>query len=644
MAKQRFDDLGVFQNYVAAINALIDDKLQPAIDRSGPDAVTKIHAALEIEINVFEAFAAIQGYILRPDPALKREIADAKADFKRFDARYRATNLTDDETRWLDRIANAFIDAVAVGNEIIALTDMIRGTLEGFEANLEEIDYILDDQVQSLILAETVKAADAKAATSAATLLLVAVGAIVLLVGSGSAWVLSRRIVTPVRALVRGMEIVGKGNLTHRIDIENKDEFGQLATGFNRMAKNIQSSRQTVEEARAHLEQRIEERTRELTDEIAYRKKAEQALKESEERLKSILDNTQSAIMMKTLDGHYLYVNRHFIEWYGFPAENYQSMTSADIFSPDIAAQVLAQDKKVLKSGLSDVRETERQFADGKMHSVVVSTFPVFGSDGEPKWIGSIATDVTEQRKSEAQLRQAQKMEAVGQLTGGMAHDFNNLLGVIIGNLDFLTEALQGNDDLLALTEAATKAALNGASLNRQLLAFSRKQSLSPKVIDLNEHVSAMLEMLRRTLGETIEIEVKQSQGPWTAEADPAQVDGAVLNLALNARDAMPEGGTLTIETMKVRLDDDYASMHAEATPGEYVMLSVTDTGTGMPADVLAQVFEPFFTTKEVGEGSGLGLSMVFGFAKQSGGHAEIESEEGAGTTVKMYLPHVPRA
>jgi len=243
----------------------------------------------------------------------------------------------------------------------------------------------------------------------------------------------------------------------------------------------------------------------------------------------------------------------------------------------------------------------------------------------------------------EDRLVQAQKMEAVGQLTGGIAHDFNNLLAVIIGNLDIIQEDLEGNAALHPLLEIATKAALSGANLNRQLLAFSRNETLSPEVIDLNEKVSGMFDMLQRTLGATIEIETKRQHGPWTTEVDPAQLESALLNLAVNARDAMPEGGKLIIETMRVRLDDEDVATRPEVTAGEYVRLAVSDTGMGMSREVLAQVFEPFFTTKDVGKGSGLGLSMVFGFSKQSGGHVEIESEEGVGTTVNLYLPYTSR-
>ncbi|MDA1099302.1 MAG: ATP-binding protein [Proteobacteria bacterium] len=247
-------------------------------------------------------------------------------------------------------------------------------------------------------------------------------------------------------------------------------------------------------------------------------------------------------------------------------------------------------------------------------------------------------------RNLENRLIQAQKMEAVGQLTGGIAHDFNNLLAVIIGNLDIINEDLEGNAELRPLLENATKAALSGANLNAQLLAFSRKQPLSPKVIDLTETVSGMLEMLQRTLGATVEIETKQHPGRCTTEVDPAQLESALLNLAVNARDAMPGGGKLIIETMKVRLDDEDVSTRPEMTAGEFVRLAVSDTGMGMSQEVLSHVFEPFFTTKDVGKGSGLGLSMVFGFTKQSGGHVEIESELDVGTTVRLYLPYTSLA
>ena len=244
-------------------------------------------------------------------------------------------------------------------------------------------------------------------------------------------------------------------------------------------------------------------------------------------------------------------------------------------------------------------------------------------------------------RNAEA-LRQAQKMEAIGQLTGGVAHDFNNLLQIIVGNLDTLTRNLPPDAGRL---RRATSNAMNGATraaaLTRRLLAFARRQALDPKPIDANALIRGMSDLMYRTLGEIYHVEVVLAGGLWKTEADPNELEGALLNLALNARDSMPSGGKITIETFNASLDEAYASRHAEVIPGQYTAISVSDTGTGMDPETLARVFEPFFTTKDQGKGTGLGLSQVYGFVKQSKGHVKIYSEVGEGTTVKIYLPRL---
>ena len=238
-----------------------------------------------------------------------------------------------------------------------------------------------------------------------------------------------------------------------------------------------------------------------------------------------------------------------------------------------------------------------------------------------------------------SKLRQAQQMEAIGQLTGGLAHDFNNLLGVVIGNLDLAAERLDADPTARELVNAALDGALSGAELVKQLLAFSRRQSLEPKVVDLNERLSEMVVLLKRTLGESITIKTVPAVGLWPVLVDPTQIESAILNLSINARDAMPKGGTLTIQTDNRHLDADYAALNPDVAAGDYAMIAVSDTGTGMPPEVVARAFEPFFTTKETGKGTGLGLAMVHGFAKQSGGHASIYSEVGHGTTIRLYFP-----
>src|SRR5262245_15047099 len=240
---------------------------------------------------------------------------------------------------------------------------------------------------------------------------------------------------------------------------------------------------------------------------------------------------------------------------------------------------------------------------------------------------------------SEAQIRQAQKMEAIGQLTGGVAHDFNNILTVITGTIEILGDAVKDRPHLSQITNMISAAASRGADLTRHLLAFSRQQPLQPRCTDVNALAIDAASLLRPTLGAQIEIDSMLAHDCAAALIDPSQLSTAILNLALNARDAMPNGGKLTLETKNVVLDENYASMNSEVKPGNYVMIAVSDTGEGIPGSLLDKVFEPFFTTKDVGKGSGLGLSMVYGFVKQSNGHIKIYSEEGHGTVVKLYLP-----
>ena len=251
-----------------------------------------------------------------------------------------------------------------------------------------------------------------------------------------------------------------------------------------------------------------------------------------------------------------------------------------------------------------------------------------------------IVEDVTESKATRRQLEHAQRMEAVGQLTGGLAHDFNNLLAVVIGNLDLLHDQPELQAASKESVDLALKASLGGATLIRQLLAFSRRQALSPKAFDLNALVTSTRELLSPNPGRAH----RGRDARWRPISGrrwpmPTQVESAIANLAINARDAMPNGGRLTLETANKHLDQRYADANPDAQPGDYVMLAVSDTGTGIPPEVLNRVFEPFFTTKEQGKGSGLGLSMVYGFAKQSRGHVKIYSEVGHGTTVRLYLP-----
>jgi len=363
------------------------------------------------------------------------------------------------------------------------------------------------------------------------------------------------------------------------------------------------------------------------------------AVRQSETRLRLIADNLPMLIAYVERDGQVLFLNRTGEQWAGQPAAQIVGSPVSALFEADGADAVATRVVEAL-AGKAGQLESELVFPDGVRRVVDASFIPDRASDGTVRGCFVVMIDVTGRKEAEALLRQALKMEAVGQLTGGVAHDFNNLLGVVVGNLDLAESGLADRSKELSLIRRALAAAERGAALTQRLLAFSRRQVLRPRAVDVNRLVTEMADTLLPSLGETIDVVACPSRAPCVAYVDPNQLEAALLNLAVNARDAMPAGGRLTIETATLELGPD-GPRAGELAQGAYVVIAISDTGEGMSPEVSSRAFEPFFTTKEVGKGSGLGLSMVFGFAKQSGGHAEIESEPGCGTTVRLYVPQV---
>ena len=373
---------------------------------------------------------------------------------------------------------------------------------------------------------------------------------------------------------------------------------------------------------------------------ITERKRAEEALKKSEELFARTFHASPGLFAISNPEDGTIYdVNETWLEVLGYSYEAAMAKTALELgiwVDPSTRASFVERLKQ--EKSIRGVEAKFRTKAGDELDVLVSAEHVDLG--GEPRML-IVSLDITAMKQTEERLRQAQKMEAVGQLTGGVAHDFNNLLAVILGNAELLADKAGGD---VRRTEAILRAAARGAELTQRLLAFSRRQPLRPQPIDLAGLVAGMSDLLERTLGETIAITATASPELWSASADSGQVENAVLNLAINARDAMPGGGKLTIECSNVSLDGTCLAQNPEAIPGDYVLLTVSDSGTGMSAKVREHAFEPFFTTKEVGAGSGLGLSMVYGFAKQSGGHVIIYSEEGQGTTVKLYLPRARQA
>ncbi|MGH8534900.1 MAG: chemotaxis protein CheB [Gammaproteobacteria bacterium] len=378
--------------------------------------------------------------------------------------------------------------------------------------------------------------------------------------------------------------------------------------------------------------------------EITELKRGEEALRESEERFRTLAETVPDIIFTHRPDGFSDYTNPRFYDLTGLPPGAADGFGWTQALHPEDWARDQSRWRQALAAEQSYEIKYRLQSAAGGYRWHLTRVRPIADASGRViKWFG-VSSDIDDLVHAQEALAQAQKMEAVGQLTGGIAHDFNNLLTVIAGNLQLLEARLQDDAAGQKLRDAAARAAERGAERVHRLLAFARRQVLQPQAVDLNEIVAGMMPVLRQTLGEPIEIALAPGLDLWAALADPGQVEAALLNLALNARDAMPDGGRLVLETANGTLGQDATAPETELAPGDYVLLCVSDTGEGMSEETKRQAFEPFFTTKTTGRGSGLGLSMVYGFAKQSGGQVKVQSERGKGTTVQLYLPRAKDA
>lgn len=369
-------------------------------------------------------------------------------------------------------------------------------------------------------------------------------------------------------------------------------------------------------------------------------KRAEKALTASEEQYRDLVENAIDIIYTHDLKGNYTSVNKAGEQITGYTAEEALKINLTDTVAPECLEKAKEMIAAKLAGNEITAYELEIIAKNGRRVSVEVNTRIIF-ENGVPVGVQGIARDITDRKQLEDQFRQAQKMEAVGVLAGGIAHDFNNLLTAINGYSDLALKKMSADEPLRHNIEEIRSAGDRAAALTTQLLAFSRKQLLVPTVHNLNSVITNIENMLRRIIRESIEFRIVLDPELGNIKADAGQIEQVIMNLAINARDAMPNGGTLTIETQNIYLEDDYVSQHISITPGPFVKMIVTDTGEGMDQETRRQIFEPFFTTKGVGKGTGLGLSTVYGIVKQSGGDIMVYSEIGHGTTFKIYLPCV---
>ena len=365
---------------------------------------------------------------------------------------------------------------------------------------------------------------------------------------------------------------------------------------------------------------------------------SDDALHASEERYRDLFENANDIVFTTDLQMRFTSLNLAGETITGYAREEALALSVEDVVPAEYLAQIRERMRDHLAGKTTPPFEAELIRKDGRRIPIEVSS-RLISRGGQPAGIQGIARDISERRRLEEQLRQAQRMEAVGRLAGGIAHDFNNLVTVIHGCGSELALSLDPSDPRRELALEICRAGESAANLTRQLLAFSRRQIMSPRVIDLTHILLGLSDMLRRLIGADIELVTVSAPNLHAIRVDPGQIEQVIMNLVVNARDAMPAGGWLTIETANAELDDEYVDSHPGARPGSYVRLAVADTGVGMDAETRSRLFEPFFTTKEPGKGTGLGLSTVYGIVKQSGGYVAVDSEVGRGSVFEVYFP-----
>ena len=371
---------------------------------------------------------------------------------------------------------------------------------------------------------------------------------------------------------------------------------------------------------------------------IANRREMVFALQESQQQQSDLLNNASSVIYMKDLDGRYMFINKVFQTLFNISNEEVKGKTDFEIFPDEIAVAFRTNDLKAIEAGVGIEIEEKATQDDGDHHYISVK-FPLKKASGETYAVCGISTDITERKRLEEQVRRSQKMDAVGQMAGGIAHDFNNILAIILGNADLL--ALQKTNDSSSLKRVKTihHTALRGAELTRQLLGFSRQKIRQTEIINANQLIGELDELIGRSITPQVEVRHHFADNLWLTKISPGDFQDALLNLIINARDAMTGKGKLNIDTRNTTLDDSFCKKNVGSQPGDYIEVSVSDSGNGISPEFIDKIFEPFFTTKEIGKGTGLGLSMVYGFIKRSGGYIHVYSEIDIGTTFKMYLP-----
>jgi PAS domain S-box-containing protein len=480
---------------------------------------------------------------------------------------------------------------------------------------------------------------------------LAAIALVTLVAALIGAWLIGRHVSSPLLVLARAADAVAGGDYGKRVEIKRRDEIGHLVSSFNFMSAQVEQASEELRTQALELELRAEESqdlahelelsNQELTEALDEAMSARRDTTNAESLLDEVMMQSPVGIAVFDREMRYVRLNKVVADLHGIPIRDHFGKRPGEVHSKltDLAEPLIAQ---VLRTGeeVLDQRLTAT-LTDGAERHWLASCFPIRDGSGELTGVGAMLVDTTAQQQLEAQFLQAQKMEAVGRLAGGVAHDFNNLLTVITSYSTMALGSLRPQDPLREDMAEIKNAAERAARLTRQLLAFSRKQVMQPQVISLSVMATEMERMLQRLIGEDVTLELRLADDLGAVSADPGQIEQVLMNLVVNARDAMPGGGQVIIETANVDFSTELSMAELGRPAGRYVQLTVTDTGTGMSPETQANLFEPFFTTKPAGQGTGLGLSTVYGIVKQSGGDIHIRSELGCGTSVRIFFPRL---
>lgn len=648
---------------IHTLDGILDDRIQALIPHDDPQRSEKARAAMEMEINANGMAKYLAMFLMTGDIRFANGVRDDADDFGRALEEYRRLDLSLEDREWTDRLAGLFASSAKAVGHIIEVNDRQATRLNEFVRLRQSLDDLLDDRLQASVRDRLVDATRHAAATVDSARKGMLLATVLSVVAGLGAWLfLSATVVRPVRQLVSAMDSVAAGDYSKEVPLSSRDELGDLTVSFNTMVAERKRAWDAEKAIHSELEHRIADRTAELVEsnerlmaEIAEHARAEQSLGASELTFRTLAEYSSVGIFLDDRHGACTYVNPKCAELVGLSREECLNRSWVPSIHPDDVERVTREWNLAVQQGSVFDQEYRWVHRDGRVvptHGIVAPARVSADTDVQV-FVGTLV-DLTERELAdkkriqlEDQLQQVQKLESIGRLAGGVAHDFNNILSVVLGYAEIVLAEVSPEHPFHEPMQEIYKAGVRARDLTRQLLAFSRKQIVQMRVLDLNVTLHNLEKMLRRLVGEDIVLAMFLAPDLGRVEGDLGQIEQVIMNLVVNARDAMPEGGKLTIETTNATLDEAYAQEHIGVVPGPHVMVAVSDTGEGMTEETRSKIFEPFFTTKEMGRGTGLGLSTVYGIVKQSGGSIWCYSEPGGGTCFKIYLPrtdadHVP--